>query len=78
LKILLGDFNAKLGREDIIKQAIGNDSLHQDSNGNGVTTVNVATYINLAVKSMMFPHRNIHKHTSSILMGRLTTRLITY
>jgi len=31
-KILLGDFNAKLGREGIFKPTIGNDSLHQNSN----------------------------------------------
>jgi len=29
----------------------------------GVKTVNFATSKNLAVKSMMFPHRNIHKYT---------------
>jgi hypothetical protein len=26
MKILLGDFDARLGREDIFKQAIGNES----------------------------------------------------
>ena len=36
MKILLGDFNAKEGREDIFKPAIGNDSLHKISNDNGV------------------------------------------
>jgi exonuclease III len=35
LKILLGDFNAKLEKEDIFKPAIGNESLNQDSNDNG-------------------------------------------
>lgn len=33
---LLGDFNTKLGREDISKPTIWNDGLHQDSNDNGV------------------------------------------
>jgi hypothetical protein len=32
LKILLGDFNAKVGREDIFKPTIGNESLHEISN----------------------------------------------
>ena len=32
MKILLGDFNAKLGRKDIFKPIIGQESLHQDSN----------------------------------------------
>ena len=63
MKILLGDFNAKLGREDIFKPIIGQESLHQDSNDNGVRLVNFATSKNLVVKSTMFPHRNIHKYT---------------
>jgi len=28
MKIMLGDFNTKLGREDIFKPTNGNDSLH--------------------------------------------------
>jgi hypothetical protein len=32
MKILLGDFNAKVGREDIFKPTIGNVSLHEISN----------------------------------------------
>jgi exonuclease III len=51
MKILLGDFNAKVGSEDIFKP----------SNDNGVTIVNFATSKNLTVKSTMFPYRNIHK-----------------
>jgi len=62
-KILLGDFNAKVGREKIFKPAIGNESLHQYSKDNGVRIVNFATSKNLVVKSTMFPHRNIHKYT---------------
>jgi hypothetical protein len=60
VKIVLGDFNAKVGRENIFKPTIGNESLHQDSNDNGVRIVNIATSKNLVVKSTMFPHRNIH------------------
>jgi len=39
-KILLGDFNAKFGREDIFEPTIWNESLHQDSNDNVVRIVN--------------------------------------
>jgi hypothetical protein len=60
MKILLGDFNAKLGREDTFKFTTGNDSLHQDSNYNGVRKVNLATSKNLVVKSMTFLYRNIY------------------
>jgi len=63
MKILLGDFNAKVGRENIFKPTIGQESLHQLSNDNGVRLVNLATSKNLVVKSTVFPHRNIHKYT---------------
>ena len=63
MKILLGDFNAKVGRENIFKPTIGNESLHQDSNDNGVRIVNFGISKNLVVKSTTFPHRNINKCT---------------
>jgi hypothetical protein len=59
----LGDFNKEVGRESIFKTTIGNESLHEISNDNGVRVVNFATTKNLVVKSTMFPHRNIHKYT---------------
>jgi len=43
MRILLGDFKAKVGRQNIFKQTIWNESLHQDSNDNGVRLVNFAT-----------------------------------
>jgi hypothetical protein len=43
LKILNGDFSAKVGRKDIRKATLGNDSLHEISNDNGVRVVNFAT-----------------------------------
>jgi hypothetical protein len=63
MNIFLGDFNAKVGRKDIFKSKIGNESLHEISNDNGVRLVNFATSKNLRAKSTMFPHRNIHKYT---------------
>jgi len=63
MRILLGDFNAKLRRKDTFKPTIGNESLQQDSNDNGVRIVNFATSKNLVVKSTMFPHQNSHKYS---------------
>jgi hypothetical protein len=68
MKILVGDFNAKVGREDIFKPIIDNESLHEASNDNGVSVVNFVTSKNLIVKSITFPHHNIHKHTGLLLM----------
>jgi hypothetical protein len=62
MKILLGDFNAKVGREEIFKPTIWNESLHENSNDNGVRLVNFETSKNLRVKSTMFSHRNILKY----------------
>jgi hypothetical protein len=62
MKILLGDFSAKVGKEDIFKLTVGNESLHKISNKNGVRLVNFVTSKSLRVKSTMFPHRNNHKY----------------
>jgi hypothetical protein len=53
MNILLGDFNAKVGREYIIKPTIGNESLHEISNHNGERLVNFGTSENLAVKRLI-------------------------
>ena len=34
MKSILEDFNAKVGRDNIFKPTIGNETLHQDSNYN--------------------------------------------
>jgi hypothetical protein len=62
MNLLMGDFNAKVGREDIFKPVIGNEILHEASNDNRVRVVNFATSKNL-IKSTTFPHHDIHKHT---------------
>jgi predicted nucleic acid-binding Zn ribbon protein len=56
IKIVFRDFNAKLGRDDIFKLTIEKDSLHPDSNDNGVRVVRFATSKNLVVKRTMFSH----------------------
>ena len=77
MKMLLGDFNAKVGRENILKPTTGQESLHQDSNDNRVRIVNFATSKNLVVKRAMFPHLIIST-PGPPLMVRFTTRLTTY
>jgi hypothetical protein len=41
MTILLGDFNAKAGSENNFKPTIGNESLHEITNDNGVKVVNL-------------------------------------
>ena len=69
MKILFRDFNAKAVRENIFKLKIGNESLHQDSNGNCVRIINFATSKNL-VNCKMYPHQNIPKCTWTSLNGK--------
>jgi len=73
---LLGDFNAKVRRKDIFKSRIGNESLYEISNNNGVRVVNFNTLKNLIVKSAIFPHCNIYKYTWTSPDGNAQT-LIT-
>jgi exonuclease III len=49
-KILLGDFNAKVDNENVFKPKIGNESLHEFSNDNGVRVVYFVTSKNLITK----------------------------
>jgi hypothetical protein len=43
MKILLGDFKAKVVKEGIFKTSIGNGILHEICNNKGVRAVNFAT-----------------------------------
>jgi hypothetical protein len=61
MKILLGDFNAKLGRENSFPSLIGNKSVHPDSNDNGIRLVNFANLKNLIVQNFhIVLFTNIH------------------
>jgi hypothetical protein len=70
MKIVLGEFNENLGREDIFKPTIENESLHQASTDNGVRIINFATSKTLVVKSIMFPHGSIHKYICTCPDGK--------
>jgi hypothetical protein len=63
-------YDMKVGREDIFKLTIGNESLHEISNDKGVRVVNFVISKNLTVKSTMSPQCNIHKFTRIPLMGK--------
>jgi hypothetical protein len=78
MKILLGDFNAKVGSENIFKTTIGSESLHDIGNDNGVSVVYFATSKNLVVKSTMFARRKFYKKTGPLLRETHTAILITF
>lgn len=61
--VVLGDLNAKVGKELIFKPTIGHHSLHEVSNNNGLNLIDFATSKDLVIKSTMFPHKKINKGT---------------
>jgi hypothetical protein len=69
--VLFGDFNAEVGREDIFKPTIGNESLHKISNQcNGGRVVMFATSKNLTANSVTFINFLGH-----FMMERLAVKL---
>ena len=62
IKIVLGDLNAKVGKEEIYQGLIGRHSMHLNTNNNGQRLVDFAAAKNMVV-STCFPHKEIHKQT---------------
>ena len=61
--ITLGDFSAKLGKEQMYRDIIGRHSLHGTTNNNGFRLVQYATTNNFKVLSTWYPRKDIHKGT---------------
>jgi hypothetical protein len=78
MKTLLGDFNAKVFREDIFKPTIGNESSQEISNDNGDRVIKFAYSKNLVVKSPCSPIVASINTPGPLLMERNTTRSITF
>jgi hypothetical protein len=55
MDIALEDVNAKVGREDIFRPTIENESSHRISNDNAVRVVNFTILKNLTVKKYNVP-----------------------
>jgi len=63
IKIVVGDFNAQVGRENIFKPIVGKESLHQESNNNGMRLISLCTDKGLVISSTQFQRKDIYKHT---------------
>lgn len=74
MRILLSDFNYKVGRKDILKPSIVNDISNKISNDNGVNNSVVKhRHINKSVKSTTHPRRTAYYY---LLNGKNTIVLI--
>ena len=64
IKLVLGDFNARVGRDTKTwPGVIGAHSFHQSDNDNGVRTLDFCTINDLTIGGTLFQHKNIHKGT---------------
>jgi hypothetical protein len=63
--VLIGDFNAKIGKENSLGPAVGNYSLHKTSSENGMMLGQFAMRNNLVITSSCFPHKKIHVHLTT-------------
>lgn len=63
VKIILGDLNAKIGREPVFRHYAGTHSLHENTNDNGLRVLELAASKNMVVASTRFPRKDIYKAT---------------
>jgi endonuclease/exonuclease/phosphatase family metal-dependent hydrolase len=63
IKVLMGDFNAKVGKETGLTPNIGKYNLHEETNNNGWRMIDFAITKNMAISSTLFQHNSIHKET---------------
>jgi endonuclease/exonuclease/phosphatase family metal-dependent hydrolase len=64
--IIMGDFNAKVGREESRHKVSGKHFLHEHSKENGSFLVQFAIRNNVYINSTTFPHKTIHMGTWKI------------
>jgi endonuclease/exonuclease/phosphatase family metal-dependent hydrolase len=61
--IILGDLNAKIGKEEVYQNVAGKHMLHETSNRNGEWVCEYATANNMKIMSTYYQHKTIHKGT---------------
>ena len=76
IKLLLGDFNARIGTDySSWPGIIGKHSLHSSANDNGTRMLDLCTMNELTIGGTLFEHRNIHKGTWRSPDGRTVTQI---
>src|SRR5699024_10754507 len=63
IKIILGDANAKIGKEDRYRPTIGRHSKHDKTNGNGEKLIEFAMEKNMVIACTTFQRKEIYKGT---------------
>lgn len=63
IKMVLGDMNAKVGREEAFRPTIGKWSVHEDTNENGLRLIDFSSEKGMVIKGTFFRHKRIHQAT---------------
>ena len=63
IKLVLVDFNAKIGQEQMFIGTIDKYSMHRETSDNGLRLIDFATSKGLIISSTCFMHKDIHKPT---------------
>jgi hypothetical protein len=61
IKIVLGDFNAKVGKEENNYPHVGRNGLHEECNGKGHKLVQFTAATDMIIGGTIFTHKNTHK-----------------
>jgi hypothetical protein len=59
VKLMMGDWNSKVGRETVHQPTIGKHSLHESRNENDLRLVDFAAGRKMAIKSTYFMHKDV-------------------
>ncbi|XP_050545447.1 craniofacial development protein 2-like [Daktulosphaira vitifoliae] len=63
VRIVVGDQNAQVGREHVFRYTIGKESMHIESNDNGLRLISFASTKGLVINSTQFQRKEIYKQT---------------
>ncbi|XP_050439094.1 uncharacterized protein LOC126844740 [Adelges cooleyi] len=75
IKMIVGDLNAKVGRETMYRPTTEPDSLHETSNDNGTRLIHFATSKEFTISSTYFPRKDIYKSTWISPNGRVHNQI---
>ena len=75
VKLVMGDANAKVGREAVYQPTIGRYSVHESTNENGLRLIDFAAGRQMAIKSTYFIHKRIHLETWHSPDGRTRNQI---
>ena len=71
IKVMLGDFNAKVGKERLYKPTIDNENLHNETSNNRIRMIQFAISKCFNVRSTIIPHKiSTKRHSIQQTVGQ--------